>query len=231
MQNIEPNKFIQDLKQKQDVLLQRMSRAQVELEQLQAQIDLAEKYSEAVSAFYDLKLPSLSPTLHEDFAGLSIKECLIRIARKNNGFLNLSAARKTLVAAGIFKDDRNASTTIGSTLSRNPELFKNLARGIYKLIEQAGAPYSITLDMTKSGNLQDSDFENNDINDSEAPDSDDDEALEDEDQESPGNGSEQELNDIFSEFVPERPPLKTVKVSKVDDDLDAIFSSEDEIPF
>lgn len=213
------------------MLLQRMSRAQVELEQLQSQIELAEKYFEAVSAFYDLQLPPLSPTLHEDYSGLSVKECLIRIARKNKGFLNLSSARKTLVAAGIFKDERNASTTIGSTLSRNPELFKNLARGAYRLIENDDMPYAITLDTPKSGNLQDSDFEDNEIDDSEAPDSDDDEAFEPEEHDAPSNYSDQELNDIFSEFVPERPPLKTVKVPKDDADLDAIFSSEDEIPF
>lgn len=220
MQNIDPTKVIQDLLKKQETELQRISRAQAQLELIQAQLEIAEKYIELVNDTYDAELPIPSRSSSEDFSGLSIKECLVRIARSNKGFLDLSSAKRKLVAAGIFKDDRNASTSIGSTLSRNSDLFKNIARGVYKLVgvDSEPSPQPVTpVDVFEQFEEQES-------------------SASDDDSEPEGDGEfeedeESNPDEAFAPFAPAQPPVKTAKDLDEEDELDKIFSSEDEIPF
>lgn len=68
-----------------------------------------------------------------DVAGLSIKQALEAIARKNDGVLLLSAARPILLDAKFFKNERNAITSISSVLSKNAHIFKRVGKGIYRL--------------------------------------------------------------------------------------------------
>jgi len=76
----------------------------------------------------------IDESLRQEFEGLSTKDALVRIAEENHGILEGSDATKILVKAGMFRDDKNASSAVYSTVKRHLGTFRKLARGKYQLI-------------------------------------------------------------------------------------------------
>ena len=108
--------YIKDFRKRQAELETNLALLQGELAETQA---LIAKLSEG--------------SLEIDVTGLSIKQALIAIARKNDGILLLAAARPILIDACFFKNERNAMTSISSVLSKNGNIFKRVGKGIYRL--------------------------------------------------------------------------------------------------
>lgn len=77
---------------------------------------------------------SVDERLRARFAHLSIKQMLMMLALEGGGVLDLAKARQSLVRAGVFKDERNAATTMSPILSRHEETFRRVGRGTYVLI-------------------------------------------------------------------------------------------------
>ncbi len=230
MQNINFVQYLKDLRKRRLEIIERITREQTELEYIQSQLEQAESVISNYCSYYSVDTEPQSLESLSEYRGLSIKDCLVRFASKSGGILNVSTAKKTLVAAGVFKDERNASTTIGSTLSRNPELFKSLARGMYQLLPGANAMHAVEESAPDIFDCFDESEGSEDQNEGPA---------EDEAQESATSAEDDftEYMDFLSDadkaeraFAKYAPAPK--KAAKKDvDDLDAIFSNEDEIPF
>lgn len=237
MQNINFTQYLQDLRKRRLDIIERIAKEQSELEYIQSQLEQAEGVISNYCSYYSMDSQPQNLESLSEYRGLSIKDCLVRFASKNGGILNLAAVKKTLVSAGVFKDERNASTTIGSTLSRNPELFKSLARGLYQLLPGA-TPANAMHTVEESEPDIFSCLEEPES----AEDENDDNAAEDEDSEETAPAPLISAEDDFDEFLGDAdkaelvfakyaPPAPKKALKKEVDDLDAIFSSEDEIPF
>lgn len=240
MQNINFTQYLQDLRKRRLEIIEKIAKEQSELEYIQSQLEQAEGVISNYCSYYSMDAQPQSLESLSEYRGLSIKDCLVRFASKNGGVLNVANAKKTLVSAGVFKDERNASTTIGSTLSRNPDMFKSLARGLYQLlpgetevnamhaVEESQPDIFSCLDEPQSAEDEndDSDTEDEDSAES-APEPTI--SPEDEFGEYMDFLSDAEKAELaFAKFAPQAP--KKAPKQEIDD-LDAIFSSEDEIPF
>ncbi len=241
MQNINFAQYLQDLRKRRLEIIEKIAKEQSELEYIQSQLEQAEGVISNYCSYYSMDAQPQSLESLSEYRGLSIKDCLVRFASKNGGVLNVANAKKTLVSAGVFKDERNASTTIGSTLSRNPDMFKSLARGLYQLlpgqtevnamraVEEESRPDIFScLDEPESAEDEDDDSETEDEDSAEsAPEPTI--SPEDEFGEYMDFLSDAEKAELaFAKFAPQAP--KKAPKQEIDD-LDAIFSSEDEIPF
>ncbi len=240
MQNINFAQYLQDLRKRRLDIIERIAKEQSELEYIQSQLEQAEGVISNYCSYYSMDTQPKNLESLSEYRGLSIKDCLVRFASKNGGILNVANVKKTLVSAGVFKDERNASTTIGSTLSRNPDLFKSLARGLYQLLPGA-APANAMHTVEES---EPDIFACLDEPES-AEDENDDNEVGDEDLEESASEPTISAEDDFGEyedfltdadkadraFAKYAPPAPKKALKKEEDDLDAIFSSEDEIPF
>jgi hypothetical protein len=88
--------------------------------------------------------------LLERFKNLSTRDMLIELARENHGILRVGDAAGRLTAAGLFKDERNASKNVSTALYRSEDIFTRIDRGRYRLVEHlmnapaAAAPHPIS---------------------------------------------------------------------------------------
>ena len=72
------------------------------------------------------------PIASEELAGKSQLEMLTYIAQRNDGLIKSAWARRLMVAAGAFKNPKNANSSIYTILSRSPR-FEDVSRGVYRL--------------------------------------------------------------------------------------------------
>jgi hypothetical protein len=129
--------FICQLRKRQEELLADYDDVNAALAEIERQIRTAELVRTSYQRHFKLPVveaPSVNPTLRDKYARLTIKEMLIVIGSEAGGILELSDARKILIQAGIFKDDRNAATSMAPIISRHEEVFKRVARGRYILL-------------------------------------------------------------------------------------------------
>jgi hypothetical protein len=149
-QAIDLDLFISQLRKRQEELLADYDEINAALADIERQIRTAE----AVRANYQrhFRLPvtettTLDPILRDKFASLSIKDMLTSIGIDSGGILELADARRILIRAGIFKDDRNAATSMASIISRHEDIFRRVARGRYVVLtrpnENAGPPVQL----------------------------------------------------------------------------------------
>ncbi len=134
---IDLNLFITQLKKRQEELLADYDELNVQLSEIDRQIQLAQVVRKNYQRHFRLPVtdePFIDQELQREFGRLSIKDMLIVIAQDSDGLLDLAVARKILVRAGVFKDDRNAATSMAPILSRHEDIFRRVARGRYVLV-------------------------------------------------------------------------------------------------
>jgi len=71
------------------------------------------------------------------FRGVSVRNALVEIARRNNGILVIKEAVKTLQQAGVFTTAKAARGTVYSTASRSGKDFQKKSPGVYMLISSS----------------------------------------------------------------------------------------------
>lgn len=129
------DRYIKDLKQKQEELFLQYDEVHSELEVISEQLDMAETVCIQFKKHYRcfINLTKTDERLQAKFGHLTIKHMLVLLALESDGFLDLSIARQTLVRAGVFKDERNAATSIAPILSRHESTFRRVGKGMYIL--------------------------------------------------------------------------------------------------
>ncbi len=95
-----------------------------------------EAAKETLNAYRELhNLPTPPPVtvevLRERWKERPTRDLIVEYARLHGGRFNVRQAAETLVAAGLYKDVRNASGNIYATLDRHPALARKLRRGEY----------------------------------------------------------------------------------------------------
>lgn len=135
MEQVNVRQYIQDLRKKRDSLTDKFRALESELAEIDRKLARAEAFEEDYYREYDLSLPSrpMDPVLQRKFGNLSIKEMLIVLANEAGGTLDLTQARRTLLKAGVFRDERNAVTSMSSVLSKHDDIFKRSSRATYEL--------------------------------------------------------------------------------------------------
>lgn len=128
-------RYIDELRKRQIDVLKRIKVAQEELDDIEKQLSLAQQTAENYCKLFNLPEPAANQDLNEKFANKTIREMLIEIARDSSGILDFSHAKNLLVKAGVFKDERNAATSISPILTRKTadSPFSKLRRGVYEL--------------------------------------------------------------------------------------------------
>ena len=128
--------LLAELEQEQEKLDRRVSLAAKAAQEGMAEI---ETFRKALAIYRTRR--GLAPTeieidenLREEFRNLTVKEVLIRIAERNGGILDGADAGEIMVAAGMFKNIKNASGNVYSTLGRSKSVFRRVARGKYQLL-------------------------------------------------------------------------------------------------
>lgn len=131
-------RYVRELKRRKENLLAQFDEVISELEDLEHQINMAEIVRENYSRHFHLEQREdsrLDKNLQEKFGKFrTIKEMLVHIASEAEHILDVGEARRILVRAGIFRDERNAATSIAPILSRNEEIFKRVGKGVYLLL-------------------------------------------------------------------------------------------------
>jgi len=154
MSDINIHQLIIDLRKKRDAILERMQANELDLAEIEKQLSAAEQTEELYYRQYNIPVPNRAPDarLQQKFAGLSIREMLILIASEAEDTLDVSDAKRLLIKAGVFKDERNAATSTSPIISRHADIFKRTAKGNYhldrsflnqkesKLLEQVNKP-------------------------------------------------------------------------------------------
>lgn len=129
------DRYIKDLKEKQEELFLQYDEVHCEIEALAEQLSMAEtvrmQFKKHYRCFYHAN--KTDERLQARFGQLTIKQMLIVIALESDGILDLSIVRQTLVRAGVFKDERNAATSIAPILSRHENTFRRVGKGLYVL--------------------------------------------------------------------------------------------------
>lgn len=148
------NQFISELKKQQSLLLDQFEDLSSELQENQTLLQMAESVRENYYRHYRLPMPAtqVDEGLRRKFAHLPIKEMLVLIATDADGLLDIADARKTLVRAGVFKDERNATTSIVPVLGRHDDSFRRIGRGLYVLTikQQRGSDVAVQVDGPRS---------------------------------------------------------------------------------
>jgi hypothetical protein len=109
-------------------------RLQSRRELLKEQLADVEKEFEAVSItvkLLGLPTPGMSGLALE---GMTQLEALIAIAKANNNILIVKVARRLMTKAGLFKNPKNASSVLFTTIGRSGR-FKSVGKGQYMLLE------------------------------------------------------------------------------------------------
>ncbi|MGA3159984.1 MAG: hypothetical protein ABSC77_02125 [Terracidiphilus sp.] len=108
-----------------------------ELEEIDREIDavsitlrLLREVPESKDQIEEIK-PSVIPN---DLFGKSTREACIEIAKKNNGIVYVSEAKKALIAARILKDSKNTWAIVYTTLHRSKEFEKTGIAGGFRLL-------------------------------------------------------------------------------------------------
>lgn len=130
-------RYIKDLRRRKEELLAQLDDVNASLEEIQHEINMAEVVRESYCRHFRLEMVKkniVDQELRGKFANLSIKDMLWKIGQEADGVLDLGDARRILVRAGVFKDERNATTSIAPILSRHEDVFKRIGRGLYLLI-------------------------------------------------------------------------------------------------
>lgn len=129
------DRYINDLRQKQDELFLQYDELNSEVETVGEQLSMAETVRMQLKKHYRCFYQSskIDERLQARFGQLTIKQMLVVIALESDGILDLSIARQTLVRAGVFKDERNAATSIAPILSRHESTFRRVGKGMYVL--------------------------------------------------------------------------------------------------
>jgi len=135
-QSIDLDLFIKELLKRQRDLLSRFDELNAALEDVAQQLAMAEAVRASYQRYFRLPmaLNEHDEQLRSKFAHMSIKDMLTHIAMEHDGILDVGKARDILVRAGIFKDERNASTSIAPIVRRHENVFKRVGRGFYVLI-------------------------------------------------------------------------------------------------
>lgn len=132
------DKYIADLRKRKDQLFLEYDEVDAELDELTEQLQMAEAVRAQIHIHfrYVTQDTGVDEQLRARFAHLSIKQMLVLLALEGGGILDLGKARQSLVRAGVFKDERNAATTMSPILSRHEETFRRVGRGTYVLISR-----------------------------------------------------------------------------------------------
>ena len=139
-QPIDLDKYIADLKARQQQLMEEFDDLTASLEEIGEQLRMAEQVRASFCIHFKMPISCgliVDEKLRLKYAQLSIKEMLIRIASESDGILSLPEARQTLVRAGVFKDERNAATSMAPVLNRHDDIFRRIGRGIYMVKPQS----------------------------------------------------------------------------------------------
>ena len=137
---IDLDKYIADLKARQQQLMEDFDDLTASLEEIGEQLKMAEQVRASFCIHFKMPVSCgviVDERLRLKYAQLSIKEMLIRIASESDGILSLPEARQILVRAGVFKDERNASTSMAPVLNRHDDIFRRIGRGIYMVKPQS----------------------------------------------------------------------------------------------
>lgn len=131
--------YIKDLRQKQEELFLQYDEVHSEIEAVAEQLSMAEtvrmQFKKHYRCFYHAS--NTDERLQARYGQMTIKQMLVVIALESDGILDLSIARQTLVRAGVFKDERNAATSIAPILSRHESTFRRVGKGMYVLTGHA----------------------------------------------------------------------------------------------
>lgn len=134
------DRYIADLQKRKQRLFLDYDEVNSELDELSEQLRMAEAVRAQVQRHFRHSVPQnmeIDERLRAKFAHLTIKQMLMRIALEAGGVLDLAQARHILMHAGVFKDERNAATSMAPILSRHEETFKRVGRGVYILLMQS----------------------------------------------------------------------------------------------
>lgn len=103
------------------------------LAEIDVQIEAVNITLRLLSAQENKSLDTLNPVFipAATFAKKTLREALQEIAKRNEGVLKVSIARKLLVEAGKIKNTKSAWAMIYTTLSRSPE-FNKTAPGEFR---------------------------------------------------------------------------------------------------
>ncbi|MGH2508775.1 MAG: hypothetical protein ACRDHZ_15420 [Ktedonobacteraceae bacterium] len=129
--------YIKDLKRRESDLLGHLDEVHADLAELQRQMKTAEAVKTNYYRHFKMAVTepstSIDDGLRRKFASLPIREMLLIIGIESDGILDLSEARRILVQAGVFKDERNAATSIAPVITRHEDMFKRVGRGVYAI--------------------------------------------------------------------------------------------------
>lgn len=154
--------FIESLEVERKELRAHVAHIQAKLTTVEDQLAAARKTLDGYRVKHGIRLPP--PRDQEDFRlryqGLTIREALVRIARENDGLLDVSVASNVLINSGMFSDVRSAGSSIYPTLARSGDIFKKVERGKYRLVDFVEDDCSIksaTANVARVADLQVSD--------------------------------------------------------------------------
>lgn len=106
---------------------------QAKRDRLREQLESAEREFEAVSTTMRL-VGQGSPTVNlVNIEGMTQLQALIAIARANNNRVSVRTARRMMEKAGLFKNAKNASSVLFTTINRSGK-FERESSGVYRLV-------------------------------------------------------------------------------------------------
>jgi len=109
---------------------------QAKRDKLKEQLQDAEREFDAISTTMRL-LGQGSPTINiVNVEGMSHLEALVAIAKANNNRVSVRTARRLMEKAGLFKNPKNASTVLYTTITRS-EKFERESAGVYRLLPES----------------------------------------------------------------------------------------------
>jgi hypothetical protein len=145
------NQLVAHLESHREKQERRVAEARRALDATQQGLDKIERRIRTVEAVRDLyldlrgeltemtadvreQIPAQSPATDRPFAGMTVRDALVRVAQDNGGILDSGAACRRLVAAGMFRDMRHAGSNVYPVLSRGMDLFERIGKGRYRLV-------------------------------------------------------------------------------------------------
>lgn len=123
---------VSKLKIKRDGLQKALAQTEAEIQAVETTLSLLSQ-----NASKPDRLTEIFTEGAYNFKNKTQKQCLIDIAKRNDGVLRVSQARKILTDAGIFKKGRNAWGAIHTTLVRSKE-FEKTGAGVFQLTSFGG---------------------------------------------------------------------------------------------
>lgn len=130
--------LLKHLKSKKEAMQMRhvseLAEIDKEIEAVSITVRLLRESSDAPSEMAEDVKPTIIPN---DLTGKSTRVACIEIAKRNNGVVFVSEAKKALIAARILKESKNTWAIVYTTLQRSKEFEKTGVAGGFRLIGSA----------------------------------------------------------------------------------------------